>query len=208
MLCVPVPITLGVYVDVHVAGLLALSVHAVSVSVPVLVGAIVPPGGLLVPVSVSVTVTAQVVESFTGIDPDAQLTPVVVVRGRTVSAKAVVVLLPASIDEVAAEVDTTLLQSRSMTLGRQVVWQLVTFREALPNGHAVNVPFLLLMIRRPPRSTLLPYTTLSRSVTAQVVESFTGIDPDAQLTPVVVVRGRTVSAKPEALLLLVAWIES
>ena len=101
MLCVPVPITLGVYVDVHVAGLLVLSVHAVNVPVPVLAGVIVPPGALLMPVSVSVTVTVQVVESFTGIDPDAQLTPVVVVRGRTVSAKALAVL-PAWIESAAA----------------------------------------------------------------------------------------------------------
>src|SRR2546427_167281 len=72
MLWVPVPITLGVYVDVHVAGLLALSVHAVNVPVPLLAGVIVPPGALLVPLSVSVTVTVQVVESFTGIDPGAQ----------------------------------------------------------------------------------------------------------------------------------------
>ena len=102
MLWVPVPITLGVYVDVHVAGLLTLSVHAVNVPVPLLASAIVPPGALFVPVSVSVTVTVQVVESFTGIDPDAQLTPVVVVRGRTVSAKALAVLLPAWIESVAA----------------------------------------------------------------------------------------------------------
>ena len=102
MLWVPVPITLGVYVDVHVAGLLTLSVHAVNVPVPLLASAIVPPGALLVPASVSVTVTVQVVESFTGIDPDAQLTPVVVVRGRTVSAKALAVLLPAWIESVAA----------------------------------------------------------------------------------------------------------
>ena len=102
MLCVPVPITLGVYVDVHVAGLLALSVHAVNVPVPLLAGVIVPPGALFVPVSVSVTVTVQVLESFTGIELGAQLTPVVVVRVRTVRAKAVLVLLPAWIESVAA----------------------------------------------------------------------------------------------------------
>ena len=73
-----------------------------NVPVPVLAGAIVPPGALLVPVSVSVTVTVQGVESFTGIDPDAQLTAVAVVRGRTVSAKALAVLLPAWIESVAA----------------------------------------------------------------------------------------------------------
>src|SRR5438132_11357301 len=102
MLCMPVPIMLGVYVDVLVAGLLALSVHAVNVPVPLLAGVIVPPGALFVPVSVSVTVTVQVLESFTGIELGAQLTPVVVVRGRTVSAKALAVLLPACI-EAAAE---------------------------------------------------------------------------------------------------------
>src|SRR5437870_2270568 len=101
MLWVPVPITLGVYVDVHVAGLLALSVHAVNVPVPLLAGVIVPPDALLVPLSVSVTVTVQVLESFTRIDPEAQLTAVVVVRGRTVSAKALAVL-PAWIESVAA----------------------------------------------------------------------------------------------------------
>src|SRR5438445_10931243 len=94
MLCVPVPITLGVYVDVHVAGLLALSVHAVNVPVPLLAGVIVPPGALFVPVSVSVTVTVQAVEAFTSIEPGAQLTPVVRLRGRTVSAKAEALLLP------------------------------------------------------------------------------------------------------------------
>src|SRR5438093_1622381 len=94
MLCVPVPITLGVYVDAHVAGLLPLSVHGVNVPVPpVLAGVLVPPGALLLPLSVSVSVTVQVVEAFTGIDPDAQLTPVVVVRVRTVSAKALALLL-------------------------------------------------------------------------------------------------------------------
>src|SRR2546428_181294 len=102
MLCVPVPITLGGYAEGHGGGLLAVGVHAVNVPVPVLAGVIVPPGALFVPVSVSVTVTVQVVESFTGIDPDAQLTPVVVVRGRTVSAKALAVLLPAWIESVAA----------------------------------------------------------------------------------------------------------
>src|SRR5437870_11122122 len=102
MLCVLVPITLGVYVDVHVAGLLTLSVHAVNVPVPLLASAIVPPGALLVPVSVSVTVTVQVVESFTGIDPEAQLTAVVVVRGRTVSAKALAVLPPSFVASAAS----------------------------------------------------------------------------------------------------------
>src|SRR3989441_288457 len=102
MLWFPVPITLGVYVDVHVAGLLVLSVHAVNVPVPLLAGVIVPPGALLMPVSVSVTVTVQVLESFTGIELGAQLTPVVVVRGRTVSAKALAVLLPAWIESAAA----------------------------------------------------------------------------------------------------------
>ena len=87
------PITLGVYVDVHVAGLLALSVHAVNVPVPVLAGVIVPPGALFVPVSVSVTVIVQAVEVFTSIEPGVQLTPVVVVRVRTVSAKAEALLL-------------------------------------------------------------------------------------------------------------------
>ena len=73
-----------------------------NVPVPVLAGAIVPPGALLVPVSVSVTVTVQVLESFTGIELGAQLTPVVVVRVRTVRAKAVLVLLPTWIESVAA----------------------------------------------------------------------------------------------------------
>src|SRR2546425_7767045 len=101
MLWFPVPITLGVYVDVDVAGLLVLSVHAVNVPVPVLAGVIGPPGAVLVSVSVLVSVDVQVVESFTGIDPGAQLTPVVVVRGRTVSAKALAVL-PAWIESAAA----------------------------------------------------------------------------------------------------------
>src|SRR3989442_1648809 len=102
MLCVPVPITLGVYVDVHVAGLSSVGGRAGKVRGPRLAPVLFTPGALFVPVSVSVTVTVQVVESFTGIDPDAQLTPVVVVRGRTVSAKALAVLLPAWIESVAA----------------------------------------------------------------------------------------------------------
>src|SRR2546430_17003801 len=32
-----------------------------------------------------------------------------------------------------------------------------------PSDRYVNVPFFFLMIRRPPRSTLFPYTTLFRS---------------------------------------------
>src|SRR3989442_8476409 len=83
------------------------SVQAVNVPVPLLAGVIVPPGALSVPVSVSVTVHVQVVESFTGIDPDAQLTPVVVVRGRTVSAKA-----------LAAQDHTSELPSRPHVVGR------------------------------------------------------------------------------------------
>src|SRR5437899_12651956 len=108
MLCVPVPITLGVNVDVHVAGLLALSVHAVNVPVPVLAGVIVPPGALLVPVSVSVTVTVQVVESFTGIDLSSQVSRVGVVWGRPGGAKAVLVLLPTWIADRAALVGVRL----------------------------------------------------------------------------------------------------
>src|SRR2546428_1355212 len=93
MLCVPVPIALGVYVDVHVAGLLALSVHAVNVPVPVLAGVIVPPGALFVPVSVSVTVIVQAVEAFTGIDPGVQLTPVVVGSVHTATSLSVTLVL-------------------------------------------------------------------------------------------------------------------
>src|SRR2546428_7797101 len=109
---VRVPITVGVWVSGVFAefAVPVLSEHAVNVPVPVLAGVIVPPGALSVPVSVSVTVHVQVVESFTGIDPDAQLTPVVVVRGRTVSAKALAVLLPAWIRSVA---DTAGLQPRA-----------------------------------------------------------------------------------------------
>src|SRR2546427_414828 len=102
MLWVPVPITLGVYVDVHVAGLLALSVHAVNVPVPLLAGVIVPPDALLVPLSsLFVAAAVAVVESFTVIDAEALLTVVVVVRGRTGSAEALVVL-PAWIESLAA----------------------------------------------------------------------------------------------------------
>src|SRR3989441_4824674 len=117
MLCVPVLTALGVYVDVHVAGLLAFSVHAVNVPVPLLAGVIVPPGTLFVPVSVSVTVTVQVVESFTGIELGAQLTPVVVVRVRTVRAKAVLVLLPTWIEPVAAQVTTWLRVPVPVSIG-------------------------------------------------------------------------------------------
>src|SRR2546430_558114 len=101
MLWVPVPITLGVDVDVHVAGFLALSVHALNVPVPLLAVVIVPAGVLLVPLALSVSAPVQVVASLTGIDPGAQLTAVVVVRGRTVRAKALAVL-PAWIESVAA----------------------------------------------------------------------------------------------------------
>src|SRR2546425_1070360 len=98
MLCVPVPTALGVYVDVHVAGLLALSVHAVNVPVPVLAGVIVPPGALFVPVSVSVTVTVQVVESFTGIELGADRKRVVVGRGVDVGGRGIVVKITAWIE--------------------------------------------------------------------------------------------------------------
>src|SRR2546429_294143 len=88
MLWVPVPITLGVYVDVHVAGLLALSVHAVNVPVPLLAGVIVPPDPLLVPLSVSVTVTVQVVVFFFVKDTAATETSALSLRGPLPSAKA------------------------------------------------------------------------------------------------------------------------
>src|SRR3989442_328163 len=101
MLCVPVPIALGVYVDVHVAGLLVLSVHAVNVPVPLLAGVIVPPGALLMPVSVSVTRSEERREGYAGRDRCAPHTSKNVVRGRTVSAKALAVLLPAWIESVA-----------------------------------------------------------------------------------------------------------
>src|SRR2546427_13276719 len=102
MLCVPVPIALGVYVDVHVAGLLALSVHAVNVPVPLLAGVIVPPGALFVPVSVSVTVTVQVVESFTGIELGRPPSPVGVESSVAAGALKKAVLLPAWIESGAA----------------------------------------------------------------------------------------------------------
>src|SRR2546427_234173 len=101
MLWVPVPITLGVYVDVHVAGLLALSVHAVNVPVPLLAGVIVPPDALLVPLSFFNAPAAAVVESLTVLDAEPLPVVVVVVRGRTVSAEALVVL-PAWIESLAA----------------------------------------------------------------------------------------------------------
>src|SRR2546428_13048449 len=94
MLCVPVPITLGVYVDMHVAGLLALSVHAVNVPVPLLAGVIVPPGALLVPVSVSVTVTVQVVESLIGRAPGRERAQISVVAVPLKKTKPVLGLLP------------------------------------------------------------------------------------------------------------------
>src|SRR5438132_991918 len=104
MLCVPVPITLGVYVrseERRVGEELSYGC-AVNGSVPLLAGVIVPPGALFAPVSVSVTVAVQVIESLTGTGLEAQLIPIVVVRGRTVSAKALAVLLPAWIASVAA----------------------------------------------------------------------------------------------------------
>src|SRR2546428_702323 len=102
MLCVPVPTTLGVKVDVHVAGLLRSEERRVGKAGRSRAAPIDPTGTLFVPVSVSVTATVQVLESFTGIELGAQLTPVVVVRVRTVRAKAVLVLLPAWIESVAA----------------------------------------------------------------------------------------------------------
>src|SRR2546428_388431 len=92
MLGVPVPITLGGYVDVHVAGLLGVNAHAVNVLVPMLAAATDPPGAPCRPMSVSVTLTVQVLASFTGIEPGAQLTTVVVVRGFTVCVKPAEVL--------------------------------------------------------------------------------------------------------------------
>src|SRR2546422_344778 len=115
-----------------------LNEHAVNVPVPLLAGVIVPPGALSVPVSVSVTVHVQVVESFTGIDPDAQLTPVVVVRGRTVSAKALAVLLPAWIESVAAEDAVTPCAAAPITLGVYVDEHVAGL--LVLSVHAVNVP--------------------------------------------------------------------
>src|SRR2546428_9830541 len=96
-LCVTVAGTAGVEGDWQLDEFAEalLNEHAVNVPVPLLAGVIVPPGALSVPVSVSVTVHVQVVESFTGIDLDPQLTPLVAVRGRTVSAKSRAELLPA-----------------------------------------------------------------------------------------------------------------
>src|SRR2546425_526437 len=204
MLCVPVPITLGVYVDVHVAGLLALSVHAVNVPVPLLAGVIVPPGALFVPVSVSVTVTVQVLESFTGIELVAQLTPVVVGRVRTVRAKAVLVLLPAWIESVVFLMIRR--PPRSTLFPYTVLFRSHVAGLLALSVHAVNVPVPVLAgVIVPPGALLMP-VSVSVTVTVQVLESFTGIELGAQLTPVVVVRGRTVSAK--ALAVLPAWIES
>src|SRR2546422_10174972 len=95
---------------------------------------------------------------------------------------------------------------------------------------AAAVALFFLMIRRPPRSTLFPYTTLFRSklppvglllkltvprgadfvplsvsvtVAVQVVEPPRGISGAAQLTTVVVVRRRTFTS---VVPVLVAWL--
>src|SRR4051812_49885336 len=41
------------------------------------------------------------------------------------------------------------------------------------------------MIRRPPRSTLFPYTTLFRSAAAHALERATGVDPNATVIALV-----------------------
>src|SRR5215813_11418005 len=53
---------------------------------------------------------------------------------------------------------------RTTSIGRHPVDQALQ-RHIQPHGHAVRVDggFFFLMIRRPPRSTLFPYTTLFRS---------------------------------------------
>src|SRR2546426_9051087 len=45
------------------------------------------------------------------------------------------------------------------------------------------------MIRRPPRSTLFPYTTLFRSLSRQPDDSISGVDQDGQLQLVDAARG-------------------
>src|SRR3712207_8666742 len=44
----------------------------------------------------------------------------------------------------------------------------------------VSLPFFFLMIRRPPRSTLFPYTTLFRSVRSKPAEESGVAEPDRQ----------------------------
>src|SRR2546422_11592904 len=48
-----------------------------------------------------------------------------------------------------------------------------------------HFPFFFLMIRRPPRSTLFPYTTLFRSLVDQVAPGHVLAAPGAHLHPVV-----------------------
>src|SRR3712207_8729259 len=50
----------------------------------------------------------------------------------------------------------------------------------MTSGWPVNLPVLFLMIRRPPRSTLFPYTTLFRSVRLRDAGHAHLVEPTAQ----------------------------
>src|SRR3712207_7942373 len=45
-----------------------------------------------------------------------------------------------------------------------------------PTGYFISHMFFFLMIRRPPRSTLFPYTTLFRSSTLYMAANYAGLD--------------------------------
>src|SRR5438445_11266931 len=72
--------------------------------------------------------------------------------------------------------------------------------------HSLLYSFFFLMIRRPPRSTLFPYTTLFRSVLDEIGKSepitfMVGMSPEGKVTEVAVMvfresRGGEVKEKP------------
>src|SRR2546429_3448131 len=56
-----------------------------------------------------------------------------------------------------------------MWLTSTPLYVLATFSSFRPTTSATSPPFFFLMIRRPPRSTLFPYTTLFRSPSSPIV---------------------------------------
>src|SRR3989442_1509089 len=167
-------------------------VAGLKLPAPELVKVTVPVGVEGVPVSVSVTVAVQVVETPAGTVGGVQLTTVVVVRRRTFTSVVPVLvawLSPRAGISIPAAVKVPAAAGLKETGAAQL--------ELVVPGLSV----FFLRIRRPPRSTLFPFTTLFRSegvpvsvsvtVAVQVVETPAGTVGGVQLTTVVVVRRRT-----------------
>src|SRR2546425_700958 len=196
--------TLFPYTTLFRSGLRAQLVGVKLPPVGLLLKLTVPRGADFVPLSVSVTVAVQVVEPPRGISG-------AVGRAHVWTPGTRIFPMPAS------ALEKKLSRGEGLSIAVMVkVAAAVAF-------------FFFLMIRRPPRSTLFPYTTLFRSlppvglllkltvprgadfvplsvsvtVAVQVVEPPRGISGAAQLTTVVVVRRRTFTS---VVPVLVAWL--